>query len=82
MGIFNRILKSLTGPPGPPGPMGPMGRNGHSVDYSLLEDMVRGMKSNHQRIEKLEKLLDMVIEDPEKAKELRRIDPYGEEIWE
>jgi len=47
----------------------------------LIDERKISLESMEKRVKRLEKLLDMVIEDPDKIKELRKIDPYGEEDW-
>jgi len=58
---------------GPTGPMGPQGPPG--ISASELTDM-------RNKISRLENLLNILIDDPEKAKLIKNIDPYGEENWQ
>jgi len=47
-----------------------------------IENLKKELKENKEIIKKLEKLLNDFIDDPEKVKRIRKIDPYGEEDWE
>jgi len=46
-----------------------------------ISDLRKEIEENKKLILRLEKLLNLAIDNPEKAKEIRKMDPYGEETW-
>ncbi len=53
---------------------GPMGPQGAPADETKIKEL-------QEKIVELEKKLNDFIDNPEKVRGIRKIDPYGEENW-